>query len=188
MYFCPHFPKSNVQCFQRFRILGEKQWKEVVSDLKKIMNEGCKVAAQKMLYNKDQEVIQQGSGGYTTRVRRLFFLTQLQSLSKKLLIKKDVKSPNKKVSFFSADFALLAEFVWYLCYCPHRSRDVLSPICNIFLVLLVHKPFSIPPQGWGSWSEDLGSRKGSLGSLGRGEVTGEPQRKHRQASLYIQAQ
>ena len=47
-------------------------------------NKGCKIAAQKKvsfwanfariwrLYKKDQEVKQQGSGGYTTRIRRLY--------------------------------------------------------------------------------------------------------------------
>ena len=36
----------------------------------------------------------------------------------------------KKVCFL-ANFALLAGFVWYWCYYPHRSRDTMSPICGI---------------------------------------------------------
>ena len=90
------------------------------------------------LYNKDLEVIQQGSEGYKTRIRRLYnkvrrlcFPTRLKSLSSKLLLIKCVKSPRKKVSY-SVNFALLAEFFWYWCYYPHRSRDALSPVCGIF--------------------------------------------------------
>ena len=55
----------------------------MVSDLKTFTNKGFKITAKKVcfwanfarirrLYNKDQEVIQQGSGGYTTRIRRLY--------------------------------------------------------------------------------------------------------------------
>ena len=40
-------------------------------------------------------------------------------------------SCTKKVSFL-ANFALLAEFFWYWCYYPHRSRKALSPVCWIF--------------------------------------------------------
>ena len=55
----------------------------MVSDLKTFTNKECKVAVQiffcfwvnflriRRLYNKDQEVIQQGPGGYTTRIRSL---------------------------------------------------------------------------------------------------------------------
>ena len=69
----------------------------MVSHLKTFNNKECKIAKQKKacfranfvrirrLYNKDQGVIQQGSGGYTTRIRIFFF-------------------------FFSANFALLAGF------------------------------------------------------------------------------
>ena len=39
--FCPHFPKSNVQTFWIFGILGEKYWKKVVSDLNIFANKGC---------------------------------------------------------------------------------------------------------------------------------------------------
>ena len=50
--------------------------------MKTFTNKSCKIAAKKVcfwsnfartrrLYNNDQEVIQQGSGGYTTRIRRL---------------------------------------------------------------------------------------------------------------------
>ena len=64
----------------------------MVSDVKTLTNKGCKIAAQNKikksgesinhyvdqvmifawLYNKDQEVIQQGSGGYQTRIRRVY--------------------------------------------------------------------------------------------------------------------
>ena len=48
MFFCPHFPKPNVQTFLIFRIFGEKKWKEVVSDLKILLIKGtCKIAALK---------------------------------------------------------------------------------------------------------------------------------------------
>ena len=46
----------------------------MVSDLKTFTRKGCKIAAQKSFFGQfcmDQEVIQQGSGGYTTRIRRL---------------------------------------------------------------------------------------------------------------------
>ena len=49
MSLCLRFPKLDVQSFLRFGILGEKQWKEVVSDLKNFTNKGCKIAAQKKL-------------------------------------------------------------------------------------------------------------------------------------------
>ena len=39
MSFCPHFPKSDM--------LGEKSWKEGVSDLKTSTNKGCEITAQK---------------------------------------------------------------------------------------------------------------------------------------------
>ena len=54
---------------------------------------------------KDQEVIQQGSAGHTTRIRRLY---------------------NKDQEVVSRIFFL------YRCYYPHRSRDALSPVCGIF--------------------------------------------------------
>ena len=47
MSFCPHFLKSDVQNVERLRILGEKLWKEVVSDWKIFTNKGCKIASQK---------------------------------------------------------------------------------------------------------------------------------------------
>ena len=49
MFFCPHFPKLDVQKFLRFGILWEKYWKEMVSDLKTFANKGCKIAAQKKI-------------------------------------------------------------------------------------------------------------------------------------------
>ena len=67
----------------------------MVSDLKTFSNKECKIDAKKVcfcanlagirrLHNKDQEVIQQGSGGlqqgsegYTTRIRRICFPTRL---------------------------------------------------------------------------------------------------------------
>ena len=33
---------------------------------------------------------------------------------------------------FSANFDLLAGFFWYRCYYPHRSRELVSPVCGIF--------------------------------------------------------
>ena len=57
------------------------------------------------LYFKDQEVIQQGSGGYTTRIRRLFFQAIMEPLKK--------------------------TFFWYRCYYSHWLRDALSPVCRI---------------------------------------------------------
>ena len=61
---------------------------EVVSHLKTFTNKGCKIATQKKvcfwagsgcyttrirrLYNKDQEVIQQGLGGNKASIRRLY--------------------------------------------------------------------------------------------------------------------
>ena len=53
----------------------------MVSDLKAITTKGCKIAGEKKmanfarirrLHNKDQGVIQQGSGGYSTMIRRLY--------------------------------------------------------------------------------------------------------------------
>ena len=47
----------------------------MVSDLNFFTNKGCKIAAFFFLFFKfckDQEVIQQGSGGYTTSIRRLY--------------------------------------------------------------------------------------------------------------------
>ena len=49
----------------------------MVSHFKTFTNKGCKIAAlQKRLFLgefcQDQEVIQQGSGGYTKKIRRLY--------------------------------------------------------------------------------------------------------------------
>ena len=49
--FSPHFLKSNVQTFWIFGILGEKCWKEMVSDWKIFAHKGCKIAvAEKVFY------------------------------------------------------------------------------------------------------------------------------------------
>ena len=50
MIFLPPLPKSNVQTFQIFRILGEKLWKEVVSDLKTFAHKGCNIAAARNFF------------------------------------------------------------------------------------------------------------------------------------------
>ena len=44
-------PQPEVQCpnYLGFRVLGEKYWKEVVSDLKTFAHKRCKIAAQKTL-------------------------------------------------------------------------------------------------------------------------------------------
>ena len=90
---------------------NEKKWSHI---WKLLLIKGCKIAMQKIvyarLYNKDKEVIQQGSGGYTTRIRRL-----------------------------------LAEFFWYWCYYPHRSRDA------IIHLPLAHLPWSNTAHLPGKW-------------------------------------
>ena len=48
----------------------------MVSDLKTFTNKGCKITAQKkkiffVKFCKDQKVMEQGSGGYRTWIRRL---------------------------------------------------------------------------------------------------------------------
>ena len=50
MYFCPHFPRLDVQKFKRFGIFGEKLWKEVVSHLKSFTNKVCKIATHFFLF------------------------------------------------------------------------------------------------------------------------------------------
>ena len=55
----------------------------------------------------------------------------------KLLLIKGVKLPRIKEFVFSANFALLAVFFWYRCYCPHWSSDSLSPVCGIFCSIIV---------------------------------------------------
>ena len=47
---CPHFPKSDVQSFQRFGILGEKCWKEVVSELNFFVMKWSKIPAWKIFF------------------------------------------------------------------------------------------------------------------------------------------
>ena len=98
----------------------------MVSHLKTFTNKGCEIAAQKRkgffegnldLINyyslsqfcKDQEVIHQGSAGYTTRIRRLY---------------------NK-------DQEVISRIFWYQCYYPHWSGDALSPVCGIFFLLFL---------------------------------------------------
>ena len=50
-----------------------------------------------------------------------------------LVLIKGVKLPRKFLFFlFSANFALLAGFIWYWCYYLHWSRDPLSLVCGIF--------------------------------------------------------
>ena len=44
----------------------------MVSNLKTFTNKGCKIAAQFVFLFLFWEVIQQGPGGYTTRIRRLY--------------------------------------------------------------------------------------------------------------------
>ena len=44
-YFAPNFPKSDVQNLERFGILGEKCWKEVVSELNIFVEKWSKIAA-----------------------------------------------------------------------------------------------------------------------------------------------
>ena len=59
-----------------------------------------------MLYYKDQEFIQQGSGGYTTRIR----------------------------SLYNKDKEVTSRIFWYRCFYPHRSKDALSHVWGILLV------------------------------------------------------
>ena len=44
---CAPLPKSNVQTFQIFGILGEKKYKQVVSVLKTFAYKACKITSQK---------------------------------------------------------------------------------------------------------------------------------------------
>ena len=91
------------------------------------------------LYNKNQEVIQQGSGGYNTRIRRLYTKDQEVMFSnviieplQKIVLLNGVKSQRKK-RFFSCQFCLTSRnFFWYPCYYPHGFRDALFPICGMF--------------------------------------------------------
>ena len=57
----------------------------MVSDLKTFSNKECKIDAKKSLFlcefSRDQEVTQQRSGGYTTRIRR--FTTRIRRLYNK---------------------------------------------------------------------------------------------------------
>ena len=90
-------------------------------------------------------VIQQGSGGYTTRIRRLYNKDQvvIQQASggyvsneiieplHKILAYKGCKITAQK-KFFFVNFALLAGFFWYWCYYLHWSRGSLSSVCEIF--------------------------------------------------------
>ena len=55
----------------------------------------------------------------------------------KLLLIKGEKSPRKKKVSFLVNFALLAGFFWYRCYYPHRLRDSVSPVCGIFIKVLL---------------------------------------------------
>ena len=116
----------------------------MVLHFKTFINKGCKIAAQKkFIFGR----ILQGSGGYSTGIRRLYnkdqevykkdqevmFSDTIIEHSRKLLIIKGVKLPLQKKSFFSLNFALLAGFFWYQCYYAHRSRDTLSPVCRIYI-------------------------------------------------------
>ena len=48
--FLNHFLKSNIQTFQIFGILGEKLWKEMVSDMKTFAWKGCQISVQKKVF------------------------------------------------------------------------------------------------------------------------------------------
>ena len=50
----------------------------------------------------------------------------------KLLLINGVKSPHKKRFVFGQILPYWAGFVGYRCYYPYRSRDSLSPVCEIF--------------------------------------------------------
>ena len=61
----------------------------------------------------------------------------------KTFVYKGCKIATQKKSLFLANFALLAGFLWYRCYYPHRSREALSPVCGIFSFILgQNKKFS----------------------------------------------
>ena len=66
------------------------------------------------LYNKDQEVIQQESGGYTTRIRRLY---------------------NK-------DQEVISRIFWYWCYYPHWLRDALCFVAGFSFCIMSNCPDS----------------------------------------------
>ena len=89
----------------------------MVSHLKTFLINGVKSSREFFLFLgefwKDQEVIQQGSEGYITRIRRLYNKGQevIQQSSR----------------------GFLAGFFWYQCYYLHQSRNALSPICWIFV-------------------------------------------------------
>ena len=123
------------------------KWKEVVSHLNIFTQKWSKITAQKKQFwgefckdqeNNDQELIQQGLGGYTASIRTLCFPTRLQSLPRIFLFIKCVKSPGKNKFLFSANFALIAGFLLVAmllsasvkrCLVSHR-RDFKKDTCN----------------------------------------------------------
>ena len=136
MSFCPHFPKLDVLNFKRFGILGGNSMERSSLRFENFYYKVCKVAAQKM---EDEEVIQQGSGGYTTRIRRLYKEDQEVMFSdaiieplQKPFAYEGCKITAQKEVCVPENFALLAGFFWYCCYYPHWLRDALSSVCGIF--------------------------------------------------------
>ena len=49
------------------------------------------------------------------------------------VLKNGLKLQRKKSLIFNK-FCLTSRIFWYCCYYPHRSRDALSPVWNIFLL------------------------------------------------------
>ena len=80
----------------------------------------------------------EGSGGYTTRIRRLYNKEQEVMFSDAII--EPLQTTLAYIFFFLfffffffvANFASLAGFFWYPCYYPHRSRYALCPVCGIF--------------------------------------------------------
>ena len=105
----------------------------MVSYLTTFINKGSPRKEKKFVFGQ----ILRGSGGFTTRIRRLcnkdhevmFSDAIIEPLQKTF----DYKGCKTTAHFFlSADFALLTGLFWYQCYYPHRSRDALSPVCGFF--------------------------------------------------------
>ena len=105
---------------ESWRKSNGNKWSQI---WKLLLKKGCKIATEKkFVFGR----ILQGSGGFTTRIRRLYNKDQevIQQGSGGFVFWRDYKASPENFWIF---------LVSVLLY-PHWSRDALYPVCGIFLL------------------------------------------------------
>ena len=103
--------------FKDLESLGKSNVKKWSQILKLLLTKGVKLPhTKKLVFGR----ILKGSGGYTTRIRRLYNKDQ------------EVIQQGLGCYVFHRDYRASPQFFWYQCYYPHQPKDVSSPVCWIF--------------------------------------------------------